>query len=88
MNGGEKVFPAQCGMNSQSLKNAIKQIRTITSGREAEAGDYLRGRQTFLFRKAYNDKNKTKGKGQDTTMLVRRNEIGLRKYKCGGKINQ
>lgn len=75
MTGGEKVSPAQCGMKSQSLKNAIKQIRTITSGREAEAGDYLRGRQAFLFRKAYTDKNKAKGKGRDMTMLVRRNEI-------------
>lgn len=40
VNGGEKVSPAQCGMKSQSFKkNAIKKIRTITSGQEAEAGD-------------------------------------------------
>lgn len=40
INGGEKVSPAQCGMNSSKFKkNAIKKIRTITSGQEAEARD-------------------------------------------------
>lgn len=76
MNGGEKVSPAQCGMKSQSLKrNAIKKIRTITSGQEAEARDQPRGRQSFLLGKYIKTKTRQKEKGQDVTTLVCRNEI-------------